>query len=249
MSATAILILCCLILAVAVLYSAVGQAGATGYLAAMALVGLAPEVMKPSALVLNLLVAAFATYRLHGAALIDWRRSAPLLMASVPAAFISGAIQLPDVWFRYLVGAILIVAALIVLSGVDLHNAESDRTPARLPVLPAVVSGLAIGALSGLTGTGGGIFLSPWLLAMAWATARSAPGVTAPFNLLNSGAALAGNVLMLRALPPELPYFVIAAIAGAVIGTQMGITWLSVRALQRLLAIVLLAAGAKFVLA
>lgn len=248
MSTTTVLILCSLILAVAVLYSAVGQAGATGYLAVMALVGLAPEVMKPSALLLNLLVAGFATYRLHNNRLIDWRTSAPLLIVSVPAAFIGGAIQLPDVWFRYLVGAILIVAALIVLFGARLENVGSDKTPARLPVLPAMVSGVAIGLLSGLTGTGGGIFLSPLLLATAWANARSAAGVTAPFNLLNSAAALSGNVLSLRALPPELPYFAISAIAGAVIGTHMGMTWLSVRALQRLLAIVLLAAGAKFVL-
>lgn len=182
MSATTILILCCLILAVAVLYSAVGQAGATGYLAAMALVGLAPEVMKPSALVLNLLVAAFATYRLHGNRLIDWRASAPLLIASVPVAFIGGAIQLPEMWFRHLVGAILLVAALIVLFGAGLQNADSDRAPARLPVLPAVVSGLTIGLLSGLTGTGGGIFLSPLLLVLGWANARSAAGVTLPFN-------------------------------------------------------------------
>lgn len=249
MSATEIFLLCGLILAVAIIYSAVGQAGATGYLAAMALVGIAPEVMKPSALVLNLFVAAFATYRLHGGALIDWRASAPLLVASTPAAFVGGAIQLPDVWFRYLVGAILIVAALIVLFNAGLRNAESERTPPRLPVLPAVISGLTIGALSGLTGSGGGVFLSPLLLVMAWATPRSALGVTAPFNLLNSGAALAGNVLALRALPLELPYFVIAAVAGAVIGTQMGVAWLSGRVLDRLLAIVLLAAGAKFVLA
>ena len=249
MTATAILTLCCLILAIAVLYSAVGQAGATGYLAAMALVGLAPEVMKPTALVLNLLVAAFATYRLHGNRLIDWRAAAPLLIASVPAAFIGGAIQLPDAWFRPLVGAILIVAALIVLSGAGLHNADSDRAPARLPLLSAVVTGLAIGLLSGLTGTGGGVFLSPLLVATAWANARSAAGVTVPFNLLNSAAALAGNALALRALPPELSYFVVAAIAGAGIGTQIGIAWLSVRALERLLAIVLWAAGAKFLVA
>jgi uncharacterized protein len=247
MTATSILILCALILLIAIAYSAVGQAGATGYLAVMALVGIAPEVMKPTALVLNLLVAAVATYRLHGTGLIDWRTASPLLVASVPAAFIGGAIQLPDMWFRYLVGTILIVAALIVLSSATLRRIETDRRPARLPMLPALASGLMIGGLAGLTGTGGGIFLSPLLLATAWANARSAPGVTAPFNLLNSGAALAGNVLALRGLPPELPYFVVAAVTGAAIGTQMGIAWLSVSALQRLLAILLFVAGVKFV--
>ena len=129
MSTTTILVLCSLILAVAVLYSAVGQAGATGYLAVMALVGLAPEVMKPSALLLNLLVAGFATYRLHNNRWIDWRKSAPLIAASVPAAFIGGAIQLPDAWFRYLVGSILIAAALIIFFGVRPENVGSEKEP------------------------------------------------------------------------------------------------------------------------
>ena len=141
MSASAILILCCLILLVAMLDSAVGQAGATGYLAAMALVGLVPEVMKPSALVLNLLAAAIATYRLHDATRIDWRTSAPLLITSIPAAFIGGAIELPAVWFHYVVGTILIAAALLVLFGAGVHNADSDGTRARLPVMPALVGG------------------------------------------------------------------------------------------------------------
>jgi uncharacterized membrane protein YfcA len=100
--------------------------------------------------------------------------------------------------------------------------------------------------LSGLTGTGGGIFLSPLLLFFGWAGAREQAGITAPFILVNSIAGLAGNVISLRGLPAELPYFVVAALLGAVLGTQLGIRWFSVRALQRALGVVLVIAAAKF---
>lgn len=119
---------------------------------------------------------------------------------------------------------------------------------AQVPWIPGMLAGGAVGLLSGLTGTGGGIFLSPILLFFAWAGTRQASGITAPFILVNSVAGLAGNLMVLRSLPPELPYFVIAALLGAVVGTQMGIKVASFAVLQRLLAAVLFVAAVKFLL-
>ena len=158
-----LLLLAGLILAAATIYSAVGHAGASGYLAAMALMGVAPATMKPSALVLNILVASFATYRLYGAGLENWRALTPLIAASVPMAFIGGAIQLPGHWYRALVGVVLIVAAMrLLFNPRDPVVAEGGSAAPIPPLLPAALTGGAIGLLSGLTGTGGGIFLR-WL--------------------------------------------------------------------------------------
>ena len=235
-----------LIFAAALLYSSVGHAGASGYIAAMALFGTAPAVMKPTALVLNILVAALGTWRWHRARLVNWPALMPLLLLSIPCAFAGGAIQLPVTWYRLVIGAILIVAAATFLIKPD-QGPIADRSAAAVPVAGGLVSGGTVGFLSGLTGTGGGIFLSPILLLMRWATPRQASGITAPFILFNSIAGLMGNLAALRSLPTELPVLATAALAGGLIGTTIGTRWASSTLLQRLLGIVLLIAGIKFI--
>ena len=240
--------LCALIFVAATIYSSVGHAGASGYLAAMALFGLPPAVMRPTALTLNVLVASLATVRLRRANLVRWRPLVPLCAASIPAAFVGGTIQLPGPWYRMLVGVVLLAAAWKLFFDPKDPKPHADAGATRLPLWPAAITGLLIGLLSGLTGTGGGIFLSPLLLFFGWAGARQQAGITAPFILANSIAGLAGNLVSLQRLPVELPYFVLAALLGAMLGTQLGITWLSVRALQRALAVVLVVAALKFIL-
>jgi uncharacterized protein len=247
MSPTELALLSSLIFLAAGLYSSVGHAGASGYIAAMALFGLAPTVMKPTALALNILVASLATYRWNGAGLVNWRALLPLAVTSVPSAFIGGAIQLPSTWYRVLVGIVLLVAGIKLL-----HEPRTVGATTRTSSVPwrgGLVTGAVVGILSGLTGTGGGIFLSPLLLMLGWAGARQGAGITAPFILINSGAGLAGNFVAVRSLPPELPYFVIAAVLGALIGLQVGLKWASSVTLQRLLGLVLIIAAAKFLLA
>ena len=248
MSGTEIAALAALIFVAATVYSSVGHAGASGYLAAMALFGLSPAVMRPTALTLNVVVASLATVRLRRAGLVRWRPLMPLCAASIPAAFVGGMIQLPGQWYRMLVGIVLLAAAwkLFFDPRDPAHPASGE--PARIPWRPALVTGALVGMLSGLTGTGGGIFLSPLLLFFGWAGARQQAGITAPFILANSIAGLAGNLVSLQRLPAELPWFVAAALLGGVLGTQLGIKWLSVRALQRALAVVLVVAALKFVL-
>jgi hypothetical protein len=246
MSAAEIILLCALFFGAATLYTSVGHAGASGYIAAMAILGLAPDIMKPTALALNILVASLATYRwTRGGRDLSWRSLLPLVAGSIPAAFIGGAFQLSDVHYRMLVGFVLLAAGLKFLWQ---PRTEEERSPfaTKVPWLPGLVAGTSVGLLSGLTGTGGGIFLSPMLILFGWTGARQASGLTAPFILVNSTAALAGNVATLQKIPGELPFFIAAALTGAFLGTQIGIKWTSIPSLQRILGVVLLIAAAKF---
>ena len=235
-----------LIFAAALIYTSVGHAGASGYIAAMALFGLTPAIMRPTALTLNIIVATLATYRWNGAGLTNWKMLKPLLVTSIPAAFIGGTVQLPGNWYRLLIGIVLFVAALKLLLQ-PRTNTATDRASIPMPWIAGLFAGGLVGLLSGLTGTGGGIFLSPLLLFFGWAGTRQASGITAPFILFNSLAGLAGNLLSLKTLPAELPYFVIAALLGALAGTSIGIGVASTVILQRLLGIVLLVAAGKFI--
>lgn len=248
MEPEALLLLCVLIFLAATIYTSVGHAGASGYLAAMALVGVPPVIMKPTALTLNVLVATLATFRLQRAGLVNWRALAPLLAGSVPLAFIGGGIELPGQVYRILIGLVLLAAAAKLLLQPRRAERIDATAPERIPLLPALATGMLVGTLSGLTGTGGGIFLTPLLLFFGWAGARQASGLTAPFILLNSMAGLAGNVVSLKSLPAEMPWFMLAAVLGTAVGTQMGIRWFSVVALQRMLAVVVLVAAGKFLL-
>lgn len=248
MEPEALLLLCVLIFLAATIYTSVGHAGASGYLAAMALVGVPPVVMKPTALTLNVLVASLATFRLQRAGLVNWRALLPLLAGSVPLAFIGGGIELPGQVYRILIGLVLLAAAAKLLFEPRRAERIDPTAPERIPLLPALATGMLVGTLSGLTGTGGGIFLTPLLLFFGWAGARQASGLTAPFILMNSMAGLAGNVMSLRSLPAEMPWFMLAAVLGTAVGTQMGIRWFSVVALQRMLAVVVLVAAGKFLL-
>lgn len=227
----------------AALYSSVGHAGASAYIALMALFGVPTATMRPTALVLNIVVAAFASWRYVSSGLFRWRTLWPVLAGAVPMAFAGGAIQLPGDVYRPLVGIVLLISAVRFLwPGEFTINVEA-RDP---PVPVAVAAGAGIGLLAGLTGTGGGIFLSPLLIYMAWSTTRAASGVVIVFILCNSIAGLAGNIMSVRALPPELPYYIAAVIAGAGIGSWLGIK-LPIGAILKALGVVLVVAGTKLI--
>jgi hypothetical protein len=242
------MLLASLIAGVATLYTSVGHAGASGYIAVMALMGLAPQVMRPTALTLNILVAALATARwTRNGRDLAWSSLLPLVMTSVPAAFIGGAIELTGDQYRMLLGAVLAAAGVKFLWGPG-PGIGSGSLVVCVPWMLGLLTGGCVGLLSGLTGTGGGIFLTPLLVLAGWAGARQASGLTAPFILVNSIAALAGNVAVIQRLPDELPVLITAAMLGALLGTQIGVSWASNKTLQRLLGVVLLIAAGKFLL-
>jgi uncharacterized membrane protein YfcA len=246
LTATTIALLAFMILAAAMLYSSVGHAGASGYLAAMALLNVDPAIMKPTALCLNILVASIATYQFARAKCFSWPLLWPFAIASVPAAYLGGAVTLPGAYYRPLVGVVLLFAATRLLFGTPPALEGEIKSPHRVLCL---VAGAGIGLLSGLTGTGGGIFLSPLLLFMGWAETRQTSGVSAAFILVNSMAGLAGLLTGSLAIPSALPLWALVAITGGFIGSHYGSRRLQSVALRRLLALVLVIAGLKLVAA
>jgi len=243
LNASDITLLSFLILGAAVLYSSVGHGGASGYLAAMALFGMEPSAMKPTALTLNILVSAIATIRFYRAQCFSWRVFLIFAVTSIPLAFLGGMISLPGNYYRKIVGIVLIYAA------VQLFRATQQKTAIAtlpLPVTTALILGAAIGLLSGLTGVGGGIFLSPLLLFMRWADPRQTAGVSAAFIFVNSISGLLGHVSIVRAVPPTISFFALAAVLGGLFGSWIGSRYLSTMTLRRLLAAVLVVAGIKF---
>src|SRR3981081_396165 len=204
----------------AALYTSVGHAGASAYIALMALFGVAPAVMRPTALALNILVAGFTSFRYLRAGLFRWRTLWPFLIGALPFAVVGGAVQLPGHFYRPLVGVILVIAGIRFLWPRELTSNQEPRDP---PIIAGIAFGALVGLLSGLTGTGGGIFLSPILLFAGWSDTRIASGVAAVFILCNSIAGLLGNVAIVKSLPADLPIYAAAVVLGAVIGTTFGI--------------------------
>jgi uncharacterized membrane protein YfcA len=243
-----VILLAVLIFAAALLYSSVGHAGASGYLAAMALVGVAPDVMKPTALALNILVATIATARYYRAGYFSWAGLWPFAVGSIPLAFVGGAITLPGYLYKPAVGLVLFYAAYRLFRSTVGGTQEAPDKGISVPTLPAVAWGGGIGLLSGLTGTGGGIFLSPLLLFTGWAGTRPTSGTSAAFILVNSVAGLAGSYSSVQNLPDALPVWAVAAGVGGLIGSELGSRKLQNDGIRRALAAVLVIAGLKLML-
>ena len=229
----------------ATLYSSIGHGGASAYLAIMALFSVASEVMRPTALALNLVVATFtaAHFALKGET--NWRLLAAFAVTAVPAAFLGGSIALPPEHYRPLVGIVLLLAATRLFWQPERLAAQPVTSPSLKVTLP---SGAALGLLAGLTGTGGGIFLSPLIILFGWENARRTSGVAAAFIVLNSAAGLLGNVASVQRLPSELPILAAAVFAGALFGSWLGVSRLPRHRLLQALAVILVIAGLKLLL-
>lgn len=236
--------LCAGLALIAALYGSVGQAGASAFLALMGLFGLAPATIKPTALVLNLLVSSVVAVRFRRAGHFSWPLLRPFLLLSVPAAFLGGWWSLPEAVFNRLLGVLLLIAGLPFLRG---------RAPVLGHVVPpsapaAMAAGGVIGLLSGLTGMGGGVLLTPLLLYRGWAEVRTAAALSAVFIFVNSLMALLGLLSASVQLPKELPWLALAALGGGAIGAQLGSRWLPGAVVVRLLGITLLIAGLRLLL-
>jgi len=229
----------------AALYSSAGHGGASAYLAIMALFSVAPETMRPTALALNLVVAGIAAVGFARKGQTNFRLLAAFGVTAVPAAFIGGLIQLPSELYRPPLGIVPIAAAIRLFWQPERLAARSIEPPTLVVSLPA---GAALGLLAGLTGTGGGIFLSPLIILSGWENPRKTSGVAAGFIFLNSAAGLAGNYTGMEALPGELPIFVGAVIVGALVGMWGGVSRLPRHRLLQALGLVLVVAGLKLLL-
>jgi uncharacterized membrane protein YfcA len=242
------LLLAALFFGAAVLYSSVGHAGASAYLAAMGLLGVVPDVARPTALALNIVVASFVTFRFWRRGYISWRSLGPFVLGSIPLAFIGGSLPISGAIYKQLVGAVLIVAAIqLFRTARRAAQADTGHAEPRVPAVPAVAIGAGIGLLSGLTGTGGGIFLSPVLLLTGWAETRAASGIAAAFILANSLSGLAGNLARLASLPPALPLWIGVVVVGAFLGSELGTRRARTVQLREILSVVLVIAGLKLI--
>jgi hypothetical protein len=224
----------------ALLYATVGQAGGTAYIAAMALFGFPHDVMRPTSLLLNVIAAGYATWRLNRARAIDWRMLRPIAAASLPMAFVGGLLVLQPQSYRIVIGVVLIAAAALTIR----------RTNRSLPwahPLPIPLAA-AIGAGVGLTGVGGGVFLAPLLLIGGWATPKQTAGVSAPFILANSAIAFLATRLAGQTVADGILIFAAGSLAGAVLGTAIGLRWVSPRMIRIILAAILLASGLRMLM-
>ena len=237
------------ILLLALLYSSVGHAGASGYLAAMALVTQMPQdQMKAIALTLNICVGIIAVWRFTRAGHFHWKTFCPIGLAAIPMAFIGGLWTLPAIVFKPLIGLVLAYAGvmLVLRACRPIKNQHASVAVPRMPRRSvAILAGGVLGLMAGLTGTGGGIFLSPLLLLCGWADARRTAAVTIVFVLLNSIAGLGGVIMDSTKLPEQLPIYIIAAIIGGTIGSGLGARRLPGNGIRLLLALVLFIASVK----
>lgn len=242
---TTLLALCFLV--IALIYAAVGQAGASGYIAVMGLAGFMPLAMKTTALSLNLLVAAIGTVLFLRAGRLSWRNVWPFAILGFPFSMLGGAVQLPESIYFPVVGIVLILSALQMARTVLRSGSTAPETAVTPPFGAALATGAVIGFVSGTTGTGGGVFLAPIILSMNWSTARQTAATTAVYNLMNSAAALIGAHAAWDHIPASLPAWLVAVAAGGSVGAYIGSRYLSDRWLRGVLAALLLVSGIKLV--
>jgi hypothetical protein len=233
-------------LCMAALYSTVGHGGGSGYLAVMALAGISPDELRPIALTLNVVVASIATWKFSSTHSFRKDLFVPLIVASIPAAFVGGFVGIPAEVYKPIVGAILLFAAIRLF--VPIRGNEKSTSP---HICAAIFAGLVIGFGSGVIGVGGGIFLSPLVLILGWATAKQTATITAPFILVNSIAALGGIAVGEHGLGLHANFItplIIAVVVGGMVGASYGSRRLGSMGLRRVLGVVLLVAAIKMFL-
>jgi hypothetical protein len=232
---------------VAALFAAIGQGGGAGYVAVLAVAGHAPDTIRPAALLLTLLVAAIGVLHFQRQRLLQWRDCWPFALMGVPGAIAGGMIALPVSTYRIVVSLLMLAAAAQMLRtarGAASHDTQALQAP---PLWPAILSGGVIGLLAGLTGIGGGIFVMPLVLSLRWATARRAAALAQVNNVYTAAAGLLG-VGFAAVLPQALPWWALAAALGGALGAWAGTRYLPASALRIILALVLLASGAKLLI-
>ena len=230
--------------AISLLYATVGQAGGTAFLALMAFASFTPQEMRPTALALNIVAAMCSTLIFNWGRLVDWSKLWPLLSASVPTTLVGALIVLPESTYKAITGLVLILAAAVLI----IHRKRDAVQSAQLPIWGSITTGAAVGFVSGLTGVGGGVFLAPILIAFRWASPKETSALSAPFILANSTVGLLGTMIVGQRPSAYTLMYGVAAAAGAIIGTAIGIRWLSENLTRYVLAAMLAAAGFQLLL-
>lgn len=230
---------------IATLYSTIGHAGASGYLAIMTLLSFAPATIKPTSLVLNIVVSLIASVQFIRAGRFDRQVFWATILPSLPLAFVGGALEVDPNLFKLVAGVFLVLsAAMLPLRAVLVPRDEALR-PLNLPA--AIALGAVIGFFSGLIGVGGGIFLTPLIVMLRWTSVQNASGVSALFIFCNSVMGLLGNAKGLGALDAGIGAWIVAVVLGGAIGSYLGTRKMQRTAILVCLFVVLLSAGLKFI--
>lgn len=220
---------------VAFLYASVGHGGASGYIALMSLFAFPVTFMKPTALVLNILVSAISFYFYYREKQFDWKLFYPFAITSIPFSFLGGTITIETHYYKIIIGSVLIIAVLRLL-GV-FGRAKAELKPVNIPL--ALLIGAVIGFLSGLIGIGGGIILSPVLLLLGWANMKQTAAVSALFIFVNSIAGLFGFVSKGGILPLSSTPLICLVLIGGILGGYYGSKKMNTLTLRNMLAAVL----------
>lgn len=231
-----------LVFLVALLYSAVGHGGASGYLALLSMWGVPAQQMATSALILNIIVSGIAMHSFAQAGHFSFKLVWPFALASIPAAWIGGWWHVSPYLYDWLLIGVLLMAAWRLWT-----TFPSVSIGGHPQLATALGAGAGIGLLSGIVGIGGGILLSPLLIFKRWADAKQAAATSACFILVNSAAGLLGR-LMRGSLPQDLMVGpILAAVLGGILGSRLGARHFSALVLRRVLACVLVVAAFKVV--
>ena len=229
---------------VAFLYSSVGHGGASGYLAVMAIFSIAPPMMKSSALVMNLAVSLFSFIGFFRAGHFRLKLFLPFALASIPMAFLGGTMTLSDSIYKKILAVCILFSIIRLVYTFDAKNEKIKP----IPIWAGIVSGAAIGLLSGMIGIGGGIVLSPLMLLMRWATLKQTAAVSALFIFVNSLSGLYGQLQKGGInLPENMKWAVLATIIGGLAGSYFGSQKFNITTLKRLLAVGLVIACLKLI--
>ncbi|CAN5289166.1 sulfite exporter TauE/SafE family protein [soil metagenome] len=228
---------------IAFIYGSVGHGGASGYMAVLALTGYFSPELVPVILCLNILVSSAALTNYSRKGHFIWKLFWPFSVASIPAAFAGGYLQLEVDLFLLIVGAVLLLMAGTITFKTFWNFDNHELRPVNIPA--ALVAGAGIGFLSGLVGVGGGIFLSPLILFLGWATIRQIAAVSALFVLMNSLSGLGGHLFTTEILWTTASIFALPVLLGGYLGSRFGVKTADPKLIRLMLALVLLIAGAK----
>ena len=230
-----------LLFLVAFLYASVGHGGASGYLALMAIFSITPEVMKPTALLLNLFVSLTSFIQFYRGKHFIWKIFWPLALASVPMAFIGGMLVIDASIYKKILGIFFLipVARFLFFPNTPANELKNSNTSLSLLI------GAALGFLSGLIGIGGGIILSPILLFLKWTDQKQTAAISALFIFVNSLSGLAGQFTKGIQFSSNMLWYVVIALAGGLLGAYFGALKFKQTILKNVLAVVLLLAVYK----
>ena len=230
---------------IAFVYSTVGHGGASGYLALMVFLNFVPEQIRPTALVLNILVSTIASLQYYRSGYFKKELFIPLIVFSVPLAFFGSWIQLSPSFFKIILGICLLLSVIRILGLIGNNSSTILR---KMPLPIALIIGGGIGLISGMIGIGGGILLSPVLLLFRWADIKQTAAIAAPFILVNSISGLAGLLSHHLVFPDRMMWWVVATLIGGLLGSYWGSQRFNSVVLKYLLATVLLFAAGKLLM-